>query len=77
MVDLTGYPMAAFTFTDPVTQNNIRTGALFDIINTFDEVGFLITATTGGEDHMTEKGGARSEEGGLVPGHCYSVIRTA
>jgi hypothetical protein len=37
----------------------------------------MISVTTSGEDHMTEKGGAHEGEGGLVPGHCYSVINVA
>jgi hypothetical protein len=39
----------------------------------FDDSGFLISASTPGEDKFTENGGPE-EEGGLVPGHAYSVI---
>jgi len=40
----------------------------------FDEAGYLISASTPGEDRWTETGGP-SEAGGLVPGHAYSVIQ--
>jgi hypothetical protein len=36
----------------------------------------MLSVTTSGEDHMTEKGGAHGK-GGLVPGHCYSVINVS
>jgi len=39
----------------------------------FDEQGFLISASTPGEDRWTETGGP-NKAGGLVPGHAYSVI---
>jgi hypothetical protein len=39
----------------------------------FDESGYLMSASTPGEDKWTETGGP-TEAGGLVPGHAYSVI---
>lgn len=41
---------------------------------TFDEAGYLLSASTPGEDRWTEAGGP-NKKGGLVPGHAYSVIR--
>jgi calpain-15 len=40
----------------------------------FDESNYLLSASTPGEDRWTETGGP-TEEGGLVPGHAYSVIQ--
>jgi len=40
----------------------------------FDEQGYLLSASTSGEDRWTEAGGP-DKEGGLVPGHAYSVIQ--
>jgi len=39
----------------------------------FDKKNCLMSASTPGEDMWTETGGP-SQEGGLVPGHAYSVI---
>jgi hypothetical protein len=39
----------------------------------FDKMNFLMSASTPGEDLWTEAG-RPSQEGGLVPGHAYSVI---
>jgi Calpain family cysteine protease len=41
---------------------------------TFDNDGYLLSASTSGEDRWTEAGGP-DKEGGLVPGHAYSVIQ--
>ena len=40
----------------------------------FDKQGYLLSASTPGEDRWTELGGP-SKKGGLVPGHAYSVIQ--
>jgi hypothetical protein len=40
----------------------------------FDSQGYLLSASTLGEDRWTELGGP-SKAGGLVPGHAYSIIQ--
>ena len=40
----------------------------------FDNLGYLLSASTPGEDKWTEVGGP-DKKGGLVPGHAYSVIK--
>jgi len=72
MMDLTGCPTEHFDFTD--CQDLIKSGELFNKLNAFDEVGHLISASTPGEDKFTETGKPK-EQGGLVPGHAYSVIQ--
>ena len=37
-------------------------------------MGYLISASTAGEDRWTETGGP-DQEGGLIPGHAYSIIQ--
>jgi hypothetical protein len=51
----------------------IESGEFFKKIKSFDDSGYLISASTPGEDRWTETGGP-DQEGGLVPGHAYSVI---
>jgi calpain-15 len=42
----------------------------------FDEAGFLLSASTPGEDKWTEDDNEdKPEEGGLIPGHAYSIIQ--
>jgi len=42
----------------------------------FDNDGYLISASTPGEDRWTGTNNKRPD-GGLVPGHAYSVIKVA
>lgn len=74
MMDLTGCPTECFDFQDPSTQALIESGEFFRKLKSFDEQGYLISASTPGEDRWTETGGP-TQEGGLVPGHAYSVIQ--
>ena len=74
MMDLTGSPTECFDFEDPNCQEQIQSGEFFRKLKQFDESGYLISASTPGEDRWTETGGP-SETGGLVPGHAYSVIQ--
>lgn len=54
----------------------IKNGSLWEYLKQCDEEGFLISASTPGEDRWTDVGGEPDEElGGLVPGHAYSVLQ--
>jgi hypothetical protein len=46
---------------------------MWDNLKNYDEDGYLISASTPGEDRWTEVGGP-DKAGGLVPGHAYSLI---
>ena len=39
----------------------------------FDEAGYIMSCSTPGEDKWTETGGP-SQDGGLVPGHAYTLL---
>lgn len=73
MMDLTGSPTECFDFQDPTCQDMMNKGEFFKKMKGFDENNYLMSASTEGEDRWTETGGP-TEEGGLVPGHAYSVI---
>jgi len=73
MIDLTGNPTECFDFNDPIAVEMIKKGTFFDMMINFDKMNFLMSASTPGEDLWTEAG-RPSQEGGLVPGHAYSVI---
>lgn len=38
-------------------------------------MGYLISASTPGEDKFTEDNEKPEESGGLIPGHAYSIIQ--
>jgi calpain-15 len=73
MIDLTGCPSSTYDFQTDKVKALIENGWLFNEMLRFDEVGFLLSASTDGEDRWTESGGP-DKKGGLVPGHAYSVI---
>jgi len=52
----------------------MQDGSFFAKVKDFDEAGYLISASTPGEDVFTENGGPEAN-GGLVPGHAYSVMQ--
>jgi hypothetical protein len=51
----------------------IEKGTFFDMMLGYDKKGYMLSASTPGEDLWTENGGAQ-QDGGLVMGHAYSII---
>ena len=52
----------------------INSGKLWELIKHFDEEGYLLAVGTPGEDMWSESNKAQSPDGGLVPGHAYTII---
>ena len=52
----------------------LNSGIIWEKLKIADDNGFLINASTPGEDRWTETGG-NEEEDGLVPGHAYSILK--
>ena len=50
----------------------INTGNLWEVLKNSDDVGYLINASTFGEDRWSET--EIPEGGGLVPGHVNSLL---
>jgi len=75
LIDLTGCPSQSFYFEDEHVQQMVKNGSLWEYLRYSDEEGYLICASTPGEDRWTEEGEPLDELGGLVPGHAYSVIQ--
>lgn len=57
MMDLTGCPSSNYDFTVDKVKKMVESGELFKQMVAFDENGFLLSASTPGEDRWTEKGG--------------------
>lgn len=74
MIDLTGCPSVNLNFEDEKVKGMIQSRELFIKMANYDNYGYMISASTAGEDRWTE-GGGPNKAGGLVPGHAYSVIQ--
>lgn len=78
MIDLTGCPGSRYTFADADVAEQVQSGAFFDLLLQFDQRGYLMSASTPGEDRWSDVGGRPQEDGqcvGLVPGHAYTVLQ--
>lgn len=73
LMDLTGCPTTSFTFKDDKVKDLVRNGKLWTMLKTFDKEGYIMAGGTPGEDMWTENG-VPDQNGGLVPGHAYSII---
>jgi len=75
MIDLTGCPCSNYDLESDKVKRWIEQGLLWSNLTYFDDMGFLISASTPGEDRWSNVGGKPEAENGLVPGHAYSVIQ--
>mmetsp|Transcript_6709 Transcript_6709/g.11909 ORF Transcript_6709/g.11909 Transcript_6709/m.11909 type:complete len:795 (-) Transcript_6709:1604-3988(-) len=73
MSDLTGCPTENLDFSHDDVKRRIANNELWPYLKTCDENGALMSASTPGEDRWTETGGP-DKQGGLVPGHAYTLI---
>eukprot|EP00753_Platysulcus_tardus_P013431 PLAT3679.10.p1 GENE.PLAT3679.10~~PLAT3679.10.p1 ORF type:complete len:805 (+),score=398.15 PLAT3679.10:58-2472(+) len=78
LMDLTGAPADYIRLEDEDIAADVDSGALWRRLARADANGYLISASTPGEDIYTEGGGAPGDDGpdsGLVPGHAYTVLQ--
>lgn len=59
MTDLTGNPTECYDFEDPIAASMIEKGTFFDMMLGYDKKGYMLSASTPGEDLWTENGGAQ------------------
>lgn len=71
-VDLTGCATLSFNFEDVAEE--IQSGAFFRKLVEYDRLQYLIAGCTKGVDNLTEGGKPGAKDGGIVPGHAYSII---
>jgi hypothetical protein len=69
----TGAPCETYRFADSSVSGKIKDGSLWSLLVEMDRNGYILTASTPGEDHFSTGAGGRPESG-LVPGHAYSLI---
>ena len=75
MLDLTGAPYMTIRFADEDVQKTIKNGDLWRNLVHWDQEGFIMSASTPGEDVFTESGEKPGKDGvGLVAGHAYTML---
>lgn len=74
MIDLTGSPSRVIRFDDPAVKDKLQNGQLWREITKYDEENFIMSASTPGEDHVTENGRFGKSSTGLIAGHAYTLI---
>lgn len=77
MIDLTGAPYCSIRFEDEKTIDMIEDGTLWHKIREYDDMGYIQSASTPGEDTLTVGGERRAKDDatGLVAGHAYAILR--
>ena len=77
MIDLTGAPYSTVRFEDEKTASMILDGSLWQLLKSYDEMGYIQSASTPGEDTLTVGGERRAKDDatGLVAGHAYAILR--
>lgn len=72
LLDLTGSPTSLYFFQDPEVTELIKSGEFWRLLQSSDTDGFLLCASTLGEDRWRDY--EEKLPAGLLPGHCYSII---
>lgn len=77
MIDLTGCPSTYYNFDDEDVLEIIKSGRLWDILKIGEEEGYLMSASTEGEERWEDLGitGEDDGNGNLLPGHSYTILQ--
>lgn len=76
MMDMTGAPCRTFRLDDSEVRPTIDNGELWKRIVYYDQMNYIMSASTPGEDIYTETGKRPGKDNttGLVAGHAYTLI---
>lgn len=75
MMDMTGAPCQSLQFSSPDIAASIKNGSFFHRLLEMDREGYLLSASTPGEDTFSmSEDGKKDVSFGLVPGHAYALI---
>ena len=74
LLDLTGCPTISYIFSDEIVQKEIEKGIMWlNIKDHFDD-GYLLCASTAGDERWSEVNYLDQMPAGLLPGHSYTVV---
>lgn len=73
LLDLTGCPSCSYDFEDELIKMLLQNGEFWDLMKSFDNEGYLMSASTPGEERFIDPGHIEDEDQ-LKPGHAYSII---
>ena len=74
LIDLTGCPCLSYNLSDEQVQKKIESGELWLMMKDYEETGYLLTASTPGEERWNESNYMGTLSCGLIPGHSYAII---
>lgn len=74
LIDLTGCPTSSFNFQDEEVLKLIDSGQFWLMVKDFDEEGYLLSASTQGEERWNEINFLGALDAGLLPGHAYTIM---
>lgn len=77
MIDLTGAPYREIDLTSVENFEMMVDNSMWELLLSNDAMGYIQSAASLGEDHMSVGGDRHAEEGssGLVGGHAYAILR--
>eukprot|EP01022_Parablepharisma_sp_SALTPOND_P033003 TRINITY_DN88024_c0_g1_i1.p1 TRINITY_DN88024_c0_g1~~TRINITY_DN88024_c0_g1_i1.p1 ORF type:complete len:501 (+),score=41.00 TRINITY_DN88024_c0_g1_i1:1948-3450(+) len=77
LVDLTGCPCTYYNFEDGFVKDMIKSGLLWTKLKEADEKGYLLSASTPGEQRWADTPTGDTEDNSLLAGHSYTVTTLA
>jgi len=77
LIDLTGCPCTYYNLEDEFVKDMIKSGAFWAKLKEADEKGYLLSASTPGEQRWEDSPTGDSEENTLLEGHSYTISSLA
>jgi calpain-15 len=73
LMDLTGCPCTYYDFEDSFIKEMIANGSLWNRLKEAEEKGFLLSASTFGEQRWADTPTGDTEDNSLLAGHSYTI----
>eukprot|EP00826_Nyctotherus_ovalis_P005877 TRINITY_DN1133_c0_g2_i3.p2 TRINITY_DN1133_c0_g2~~TRINITY_DN1133_c0_g2_i3.p2 ORF type:complete len:448 (-),score=145.12 TRINITY_DN1133_c0_g2_i3:1362-2600(-) len=73
LMDLTGCPCTYYNFEDEFVKDMVKSGVLWEQLRDADEKGYLLSASTPGEQRWEDSPVGEGEENALLEGHSYTI----
>jgi len=73
LIDLTGCPCTYYNFGDEFVKDMIKNGSLWAKLKEAEEKGYLLSASTSGEQRWADTPTGDTEDNSLLAGHSYTI----